>query len=220
VFSLGLFPARTAAQSATAGAIVGTVMDPQQAAVIGAKVTIQNRGVDQTSETLTGGNGQYSFPSVVPGVYKVTVTMKGFRTATVPDFTIEVAKSYTLDIKMELGEVSETVEVAAGAQVELQTTDATVGIVLPASEIERFPALTRQVNELLTLHPVPRRPAKSPALATTRAASRSTGSMSPTTPSVASALMLFCLSTASRSFASASPTPTPNSVAALVAKSP
>ncbi len=74
--------------------------------------------------------------------------MKGFRTVTIPNIVVEVAKSYTVDMKMELGEVSEVVEVAAGAQVELQTTDATVGIVLPAAEIERFPALTRQVNEL------------------------------------------------------------------------
>jgi hypothetical protein len=150
---LFLLPTHAAAQSATAGAVLGTVTDPQQAAVIGAKIIIQNPSVNQAAETVSGSNGQYSFPSVVPGVYKITVTMRGFRTTTVQDFVVEVAKSYTLDIKMELGEVSETVEVAAGAQVELQTTDATVGIVLPASEIERFPALTRQVNELLTLQP-------------------------------------------------------------------
>ena len=153
VSSFLFVPAQSAAQSATAAAVLGTVSDPQQAAVIGAKVTIQNQSVNQTAETISGPNGQYSFPSVVPGVYKVTATMKGFRTTTIADFVVEVAKSYTLDIRMELGEISETVEVAAGAQVELQTTDATVGIVLPSAEIERFPALTRQVNELLTLQP-------------------------------------------------------------------
>src|SRR5882724_5807462 len=153
VVLLFFFPVRAAAQSATAGAVLGTVTDPQQAAVVGAKVTLQNLNVNATLETSTGSNGQYAFPTVVPGTYKVSATMRGFRTTTVPTFTVEVAKSYTLDIKMELGEVSETVEVAAGAQVELQTTDATVGVVLPASEIERFPALTRQVNELLTLQP-------------------------------------------------------------------
>jgi len=150
---LFFFPVHAAAQSATAGAVLGTVMDPQQAAVIGAKVTIQNLNVNLTLETSTGSNGQYAFPSVIPGTYKVTAATKGFRTTSIPNFVVEVAKGYTLDIKMELGEVSETVEVAAGAQVELQTTDATIGIVLPTTEIERFPALTRQVNELLTLQP-------------------------------------------------------------------
>jgi len=132
---------------------VGTVSDPQQAAIAGAKVVLQNININQSYEETSASSGQYSFPAVVPGAYKVTATMKGFRTVTIPNIVVEVAKSYTVDIKMELGEVSEIVEVAAGAQVELQTTDATVGIVLPASEIERFPALTRQVNELLTLQP-------------------------------------------------------------------
>jgi hypothetical protein len=153
VCSFLMLPARATAQSATSGAVLGTVTDPQQAAVAGAKITLQSLNTNQTLEAVTGSGGQYSFPIVVPGLYKVTVTMKGFRTSTIQDFVVEVAKSRTLDIKMELGEISETVEVAAGAQVELQTTDATVGIVLPSSEIERFPALTRQVNELLTLQP-------------------------------------------------------------------
>ena len=148
-----LCPSRASAQSTTTGAVVGTVSDPQQAAIAGAKVVLQNININQSYEETSASSGQYSFPAVVPGAYKVTATMKGFRTVTIPNIVVEVAKSYTVDIKMELGEVSEIVEVAAGAQVELQTTDATVGIVLPASEIERFPALTRQVNELLTLQP-------------------------------------------------------------------
>jgi hypothetical protein len=148
-----LCPNCVSAQSATTGALVGTVADPQQAAIVGAKIVLQNININQTYEETSGSSGQYSFPAVIPGVYKLTATMKGFRTVTFPSLTIEVAKSYTVDIKMELGEVSQVVEVAAGAGVELQTTDATVGNVLPMTEIERFPALTRQVNELLTLQP-------------------------------------------------------------------
>lgn len=144
---------RAGAQSATTAAVVGTVSDPQQAAVAGAKIVLQNINVNQSYEETSTASGQYSFPTLLPGVYKLTATMKGFRTVTIPNIAVDVAKSYTVDIKMELGEVSEVVEVAAGAQVELQTTDATVGNVLPATEIERFPALTRQVNELLTLQP-------------------------------------------------------------------
>jgi len=148
-----LCPSQASGQSATTGAVVGAVSDPQQAAIAGAKIVLQNINVNRTYEETSSASGQYSFPAVIPGVYKLTATMKGFRTATISSIGVEVAKSYTVDIKMELGEVSQVVEVAAGAQVELQTTDATVGIVLPAAEIERFPALTRQVNELLTLQP-------------------------------------------------------------------
>lgn len=153
VSSILLCPGQAKAQSATTGAVVGTVGDPQQAAIAGAKIVLQNVNINQTYEETSGSAGQYSFPSLVPGTYKLTATTKGFRTITIPNIIVEVAKSYTLDIKMEIGEVSQVVEVAAGAGVELQTTDATVGNVLPAAEIERFPALTRQVNELLTLQP-------------------------------------------------------------------
>jgi len=153
IYSLLTCAAQAGAQSATTGAVVGAVSDPQQAAIAGAKVVLQNVNVNQTYEETSSPSGQYSFPAVTPGIYKLTATIKGFRTVTIPNVAVEVAKSYTVDIKMEIGEVSEVVEVAAGAGVELQTTDATVGNVLPASEIERFPALTRQVNELLTLQP-------------------------------------------------------------------
>ena len=141
------------AQSATTGAVVGAVSDPQQAAIAGAKVVLQNVNVNQAYQETSAASGQYSFPAVMPGVYKLTATIKGFRTVTIPNIAVEVAKSYTVDIKMEIGEISEVVEVAAGAQVDLQTTDATVGNVLPATELERFPVFTRQVNELLTLQP-------------------------------------------------------------------
>jgi len=132
---------------------VGAVSDPQQAAIAGAKVVLQNINVNQTYEETSSASGQYSFPAVIPGVYKLTATIKGFRTITIPNIAVEVAKSYSVDIKMEIGEISEVVEVAAGAGVELQTTDATVGNVIPAAELERFPVFTRQVNELLTLQP-------------------------------------------------------------------
>lgn len=148
-----LCPGWAGAQSATTGAVVGTVADPQQAAIAGARIVLQNLSINQTYEQTSAATGQYSFLAVVPGTYKLTATMKGFRTVTIPSISVEVAKSYNVDIKMEIGEVSEVVEVAAGAGVELQTTNATVGNVLPVAELERFPALTRQINELLTLQP-------------------------------------------------------------------
>jgi carboxypeptidase family protein len=148
-----MLPGQAAAQSATGGAIIGTVTDPQVAAIAGAKVEIFNNDTKQSQTQTTGTSGQYSFPSVPPGVYKISVTTKGFRTATVSNFTVEVDKSYRVDLKMELGEVSDVVQVEATARVELQTTDATIGNVIPMTESQRFPALTRQVNELLTLQP-------------------------------------------------------------------
>jgi len=141
------------AQTLTTGTVIGTVTDPSGAAVLDATVVLRNKATNSQAEQNSNSAGQYTFTGMVPGEYQVTVKKAGFRTADVAALTVDVAKSYTLDFKMELGQVAEVVQVEAGAHVELQTTDATVGNVLPSAEIQLFPALTRQVNELLTLQP-------------------------------------------------------------------
>jgi len=141
------------AQTLTTGTVIGTVTDPSGAAVPNATVLLRNKATNGQATQSTSAAGQYTFSNVAPGEYQVTAKKGGFRTADVAALTVDVAKSYTLDFKMELGEVAEVVQVEAGARVELQTTDATVGNVLPSSEIQSLPALTRQVNELLTLQP-------------------------------------------------------------------
>src|SRR6266478_5253188 len=141
------------AEPLTTGAGIGTVTDPSGAAVLDATVELRNKATNSQTTQNTNSAGQYTFASVAPGEYQATVKKVGFRTAEVLLLTVNVAKSYTMDFKMELGQLAEVVQVEAGAHVELQTTDATVGIVLPSAEIQLFPALTRQVNELLTLQP-------------------------------------------------------------------
>jgi hypothetical protein len=141
------------AQTLTTGTVIGTVTDPSGAAVLDAMVVLRNKATNSETTQNTNGAGQYTFVGLAPGEYQVTVKKAGFRTAEVALLTVDVAKSYALDFKMELGGVAEVVQVEAGARVELQTTDATVGNVLASSEIQSFPALTRQVNELLTLQP-------------------------------------------------------------------
>ncbi len=146
-------PASVVAQTATSGAVLGTVRDPQDAVVVGAQVTIENPELRVSLKQTTNTSGQYVFASVPPGVYTLTVTMDGFRTAQIPGLKVDVAKSYTVDFKLELGEMAETVQVEATVQVELQTTDAAVGRVIAGRELPRYPTLTRLANELILLQP-------------------------------------------------------------------
>src|SRR5580693_8705855 len=106
VLSLGI-PAE--AQTAATGAVLGTVTDPHQAAVEGAGVEVRNTGTNEVRTQTTNAAGQYSFPGVIPGVYKISVTLAGFKANTLDNFRIDVNKSYTLDFKMELGQISEVV---------------------------------------------------------------------------------------------------------------
>lgn len=139
-------------QTATTGTIVGTVTDPQGAAVPRAEVGLKNlaTNVSQTAETTDAG--QYTFPNLPPGRYEISVKAPGFRTA-VLTVTVEVAKSTLVDIALVVGEVTEVVEVTPIAGPELQTIDSAVGAVLKQQEFLRLPTTQRSALELISLQP-------------------------------------------------------------------
>src|SRR5947207_1077520 len=143
----------TNAQSVSTGAVVGTISDPGGAVVLDATLTLQNKATNSQVTQRTNGAGQYTFPSVAPGNYRITVKKVGFRTANVESLTVEVSKSYSVDIKLEIGQVSETVTVTTEARAELQTTDAVMGDVLGGTALAHLPTLQRDSRELLTLQP-------------------------------------------------------------------
>lgn len=142
------------AQTATSGAVVGLVTDKNGAVIEGAEVELSNPATNQTVKTSTNKEGQYVFPSVLPAEYRITVAKPGFRKATLSNFKVDVAKSYTFPVTLEIGDVQQVVEVTAAAGVELQTTDSTVGNVLAGKEMPLLPALTRQANDLLRIQPL------------------------------------------------------------------
>ena len=141
------------AQTATTGTVIGTITDPSGAAIAGAAVVLHNKATNLESTQTTNSAGQYTFVNVAPAVYDIAVKKDGFRTSNVNALTVEVAKSYTVDVKLELGQVTESVTVSTEARVELQTTDAQVGDVIGGTTLQRLPTLQRDASELLTLQP-------------------------------------------------------------------
>ena len=142
------------AQTATTGTIVGTVTDKAGEVLSGAEIELVNTATGQNLKHITSEDGKFVFPSVLPGNYTLTVMKQGFRKAVVTDFTVEVAKSYTVNVSLEAGEMQQTVEVTASAGVELQTTDSTVGNVIQGKLMPLMPALTRTANELIRNQPL------------------------------------------------------------------
>ncbi|MCI0487816.1 MAG: carboxypeptidase-like regulatory domain-containing protein, partial [Blastocatellia bacterium] len=142
------------AQTATTATVSGTITDSAQAVVPGAEIELYNPATNQRLKQTSSDSGKYVFPTVLSGTYSITVTRQGFRTSSISSFKVEVAKSYSIDMTLEVGEVQEVVQISAGAEVALQTTDSTVGNVVSGTIMPRFPALTRQANELLTLQPL------------------------------------------------------------------
>ncbi len=100
----------------TVGAISGTVADPTGAVVPGATVTLVNEATGVTREVSTNEAGQFVFDRVRPGVYKLRITMSGFRTHEVPALEVSVGKVSALgEVKLEVGRPEEVVTVEAGA---------------------------------------------------------------------------------------------------------
>src|SRR2546427_613465 len=141
------------AQTANTGMVFGTVTDPAGAVVPDAKVELTNTATNEKKEIMSNSAGQFTFPGVTPGTYKVTITKAGFATFVVANLTVDVNKSYTVDVKMEIRSSTEIVEVSAGAQAELQTADAVIGAVVGGEMLSRLPTLNRDATELLTLQP-------------------------------------------------------------------
>ncbi len=153
VLALVLMPPAMAQSSTTAGAVVGTVTDPSGAVVPKAEVLLTNLDTNAAQTQVTNDAGGYVFPNVPPGNYRVTVRLAGFRTAEVSNLVVEVNKSYTVPVKLEVGGDKEIVEVTATAAAQLQTTDAQLGNVLTTDSILRLPSLQRNVTELMNLQP-------------------------------------------------------------------
>jgi hypothetical protein len=149
---LVMIPSQAAAQTANTGTVAGTVVDPSGAAVVEATVTLTDTSTNAVRTTVTNDTGRYLFANVPPGTYNVTVTKTGFRTAKLTSQQVSVSTALTLNITMELGSVSQTVEVTATG-TELQTMNATVGNTITGKSLEALPAIGGDVSTFVALQP-------------------------------------------------------------------
>lgn len=152
---LGLyFSTAMQGQTATSGTVIGAVMDPSGASVPNAQVKLTNAGTDLQTVTHTNASGRYTFPIVAPGVYKLTTTAPGFRTSTVTGVEVEVNSNSTVNFSLVVGSETQSVDVSGAAgQVELQTTDSTIGDVVGTEALAQLPTRLRQAQELTFLQP-------------------------------------------------------------------
>ncbi len=146
-----LFTLRANAQ-AVFGSILGTVTDPQGAAVVGAKVTVtdQNKGTTQT--TTTNESGNYSVTHLIPDSYSIKVEAQGFKTSEQKDVTVLADAGARADLKLELGSTTEAVEVTAEAP-QLKTDRADVATEFNSRYVEDVPILNRNFTQLQLMAP-------------------------------------------------------------------
>lgn len=107
------------------GALVGSASDASGGVVPGAAVKITQIETNESRETQTNDAGVYSFPSIPAGVYTVEVRKAGFQTALRKDITVINNSTVRVDVALQVGTVSESVEVSAGSAL-LQTDSADI----------------------------------------------------------------------------------------------
>src|SRR6185369_16349969 len=93
VMSLSL-ASQALAQTATTATIVGTISDKTGEVLSGAEIELLNTATGQNLKHITGDDGQYVFPSVLPGNYTLSVRKQGFRKANITEVKVDVARSY------------------------------------------------------------------------------------------------------------------------------
>jgi hypothetical protein len=138
--------------SQTLGTFTGEVKDGSGAAVAGATVTVRNLATNGTRVAATNEEGIYSIPALVPGMYDVKVENSGFKVATRTGVELQVQQTARVDFTLEIGQVSETVEVSGAAPL-LTTENATVGTVIEQKRITDLPLNGRNFLSLVALSP-------------------------------------------------------------------
>jgi len=134
------------------GSIVGSVTDPTGSAVPQASVSLINQGTSDKRIALSDSSGNYQFLNLVPGQYKIEIEKTGFRRILRDGVTVEVQSAVRIDATLQVGDVSQTVEVTAQTPL-LQTENASLGQVVDARKVLEMPLNGRNIFGLVALVP-------------------------------------------------------------------
>jgi len=136
-----------------AGTITGRVTDATGAIVTDATVTITDTETNIVTTDTSNASGLYIFENVKPGIYNIVASKPGFRKSVVPNQEVTTGLTVTLNFSLEVGAITETVQVQATSEAELQTLNSTMGSSLGGSQIMNLPTINRDVAGLVFFQP-------------------------------------------------------------------
>jgi hypothetical protein len=151
-FIWGVFATVALSQAGTAD-IVGTVTDSTGAVLPGATVTAKDTATGLARTQTTGASGDYSFTLVPIGTYEISVEVTGFKKFTAAQVTIATGDRARVDAPMQVGAVTQTVEVQGEVAAALQTDSATVGSLITTQATQDLPLNGRNIIQLAQLTP-------------------------------------------------------------------
>jgi hypothetical protein len=134
------------------GSVVGSISDASGGAMSGTSVILTNTGTAEQRRAQTAPDGAYQFLNLIPGAYKVDVEQAGFRHYTRENIAVEVEAAVRIDVAMQVGDVTQSVEVSTQTAL-LQTENAALSQVISARSVQELPINGRNVLNLITLAP-------------------------------------------------------------------
>src|SRR4029077_12771337 len=136
----------------TGGRILGRVADPSGAVLAGVRVTLVNQATGVSQESVSSDNGDYTFPQVPVGVYRLEFDQTGFKKNVRRDVNVDLNQVVTLNMVMQIGEAKETVDVTSEAPL-VDTSSTQLGAIMDAQQVPNLPLNSRDTYQLLQLQP-------------------------------------------------------------------
>ena len=152
IFVAALAATRVLAQDIS-GTIEGSVLDKSQGAIAKARVTVTNVDRNQTVRQITtDANGIFNAPLIQIGNYTVKVEASGFKTETVSGIVLNVNDDLKLNVSLQVGQVSESIDVKEDA-IQVELSSVTNASVVTAVQVNQLPLSTRNYEQLVALSP-------------------------------------------------------------------
>ena len=133
--------------------VSGTVEDPTAALIPGVTITATNTATGVATKVLSNESGTYSFPSLLPGPYKISAELIGFQTNTYSDVRLGNGDQVRLNFTLRVGGVNTAVDVSVPVDTLLATSSSSIGEVIDQQRVSELPTVTNNVLDLYRLIP-------------------------------------------------------------------
>src|SRR5262245_16154616 len=148
----GVFYISAAYAQTSTGSLTGSVRDASGAYIPGVTITVTDTDRNTSLSTLSNDAGSYVVPVLSPGAYTLTAELPGFKRYVRDGVLLQVAQVSRIDVTLEVGQVSQLVEVSATPPV-LETETSSRGLVIGQKSIAELPLNGRDYNQLTLLSP-------------------------------------------------------------------
>jgi Carboxypeptidase regulatory-like domain/TonB dependent receptor len=152
VLSLCLICSTLMSAQSTGGRILGRVADSSGAVLANVKVTATNEATGVSADTTTSGNGDYGFPQVSVGTYRIEFDLAGFKKSVQKGVNVDLNQVVTLNSVLQIGQTKEVVEVTSEAPL-VDTTSTQLGSIMNSAQVSNLPLNSRDTYQLLQLQP-------------------------------------------------------------------